>query len=169
MNLEAEVFTLAAQLQDFIKEEYEVQGFGNKRVAYAWLRDFESGIRTSVPAHPWVFIESDEDFYSIAFTRSTSPAAGAEKPPEKLFSRSHTDHRCSLRPELNVDASVYFLRKYRLTPTNKLVPKIQLATRATEHWEKRIQLISSSNSVCIEPNQEISKMIRICANARKRS
>lgn len=169
MNAGSKVFKSASELQEFLKEEYVVQGYGNKRVAYAWLWDAESGIQTSVPSHPWVFLESDEDFYSIAFTRSTSPAFGAENPPEKLFSRSHSDHQCRLKPELNDDASVYFLRKYRLTPTNKLVPKIQQAARVTDVWESRIQLISSSNSVCIEPNKEIAKMIRICANARKRN
>lgn len=89
-------FSNALELQESIRAEYELRGFGSKRVAYVSLLDMDANIRVNKYSHRWAFLESDEDFYSIAYTRSTSSDPHAPTAPERLLSQKHVEHECAV-------------------------------------------------------------------------
>lgn len=142
---------------------FDTSGISPTRVAYLVLLDSETEINKGRYDHRWVFLES-EDWYSRAYTRSTTDAPRGLIAPERIHSSRHDNHRCQV---LTKDAAINFIDDFLLTPSPSLTSKLQRASLKTQDWESRLKAIAKNGVICIESEAKKAEMITICASAER--
>lgn len=155
--------SVSALKRELNNRRWDASGVEAKRIAYLVLLDSETGINKGRLDHRWVFIES-EDWYSNAFTRSTTDSPRGLKAPQRIHSGRHAGHQCKV---LTKDAAIYFIDNFLLTPAPALGSKIAKTNNKLSSWESRLKSISSNGVICIEPSETEAEMITICRYARE--